>query len=677
MPSKENKIPNNVRYDKFYRIKKDIAVGIALFATFFGIAGKAQSIKAGPKTVEQAIEELSVPAFKPKKFPDLPSSHPAFDAIETLYYGGVIKGYPDGTAKPDKDVTRAEFATMLVKEFGIETNNYSSVPFKDVGNHWARKFIAAAYENGLIKGYPDGTFRPNENVTKAEALTMIVNAEKEFGGWVLTNDGSDFSDVKSDKWYYSFIETAVTHGVVEKDNSYIVDNSNGNYYFHPNEKSLRGQNIIFLYKIAPKKITDPDGDGLPTEEELAKGTNPKNPDTDDDGIPDGRDKNPRLGVVFTNPKFSGDKPGNYKNYETFKIDNLSKFPSYKGNVDSKTFSVHTLDELVARDKKDPEILKINPNSTFYYLYYKTDFYKKLTDDTVNYIMKKYPTGVISLDDVYEYFGNKIFEKYKELNPDKPYFSYGCGDKLFGIRLILNEIFERFADRTFEIDDQKNGKIYKYKAKDLYVADSLASSTSAFYIGDGKFSHAKLSGINHVFPLIISKDAIFYTTNFGPTSKIYAITEGPLFEKRKDYNKFQNYVFDNHLNVMAIQADTIEKHRPDMFYNVKTPAAGLQTFSTFNMDNETFENVKIISDWPTYKRATGYLLNNDIKDVAQMARVMSSIDNLDKGKYLLLYGGNGYFIVKISNSLWEKFKEQYKKNPNSTGVGDDLKIIYSQ
>lgn len=93
--------------------------------------------------------------------------------VKHLYDMNVISGYEDGTFRAEDSVTRAEFATMILKSKGIQISQDISNPFSDVEGHWAKDIILTAYQNGIIKGYEDGTFRPNDTVTLAEVCAMI------------------------------------------------------------------------------------------------------------------------------------------------------------------------------------------------------------------------------------------------------------------------------------------------------------------------------------------------------------------------------------------------------------------------------------------------------------------------------------------------------------------------
>ena len=108
-------------------------------------------------------------------FPDVPGSHWAACEIDKLAMNDVVVGYPDRLYKPYRNISRAEFATMLVK--GFDKSTCATAPekmFSDVPiNHWANSAITVAVHNDLLKGYPNGTFMPNNNVTRVEALCAL------------------------------------------------------------------------------------------------------------------------------------------------------------------------------------------------------------------------------------------------------------------------------------------------------------------------------------------------------------------------------------------------------------------------------------------------------------------------------------------------------------------------
>jgi len=103
-------------------------------------------------------------------------NHWAKENIEQLVAMGAISGYPDGTFAPDKGISRAEFAVVLVKAFKLEA--LEGKIFADTNEHWAQDSISAAYANGIISGYDDSTFGPDDIITREQMAVMIVKAAK-------------------------------------------------------------------------------------------------------------------------------------------------------------------------------------------------------------------------------------------------------------------------------------------------------------------------------------------------------------------------------------------------------------------------------------------------------------------------------------------------------------------
>ena len=140
-------------------------------------------------------------------FSDVAEDHAFYQAIYNLVNRGVLNGYEDGTFKPDNTITRAEFAkVIMVSEIGdanIPANTTSK--FSDTGSHWANKYIAAAVNAGIINGYPDGTFKPDNTVTYAEAIKMAVCA-LGYGPVI---------DTTLNPWYTGYIKQASSIGLTK------------------------------------------------------------------------------------------------------------------------------------------------------------------------------------------------------------------------------------------------------------------------------------------------------------------------------------------------------------------------------------------------------------------------------------------------------------------------------
>ncbi|MDZ4832354.1 MAG: S-layer homology domain-containing protein [Candidatus Melainabacteria bacterium] len=107
--------------------------------------------------------------------PDV-KGHWAQDYIAVLQQRGTIGGFPDGTFKPDQGITRSQFAAIAVKALGLPAGG-REVEFKDLPKtHWAYKAICSASDAGLVGGFPDGSFRPEDKLTRAQALVILAKA---------------------------------------------------------------------------------------------------------------------------------------------------------------------------------------------------------------------------------------------------------------------------------------------------------------------------------------------------------------------------------------------------------------------------------------------------------------------------------------------------------------------
>ena len=139
------------------------------------------------------------------------------NAVSTLSNAGIINGYPDGTFRPNAPITRAEMAKVIAMFAEL---NKDSAGFKDIAGHWAEAYIKLAAGNGWIAGYPDGTFRPDQDITRAETMTMInrvlervPSTEKHLLAYevMLT-----FPDNQPGDWYYIAVQEATNSHTYER-----------------------------------------------------------------------------------------------------------------------------------------------------------------------------------------------------------------------------------------------------------------------------------------------------------------------------------------------------------------------------------------------------------------------------------------------------------------------------
>jgi len=153
----------------------DAGTGAQSHVTFQATAGTTYYIMVGAKNEGTGgTLHLHVSSFV-----DVPGNLWAWPYIEALRQSGITEGYPDGSYKPNNHVTRAQMAKfMLLAKHGAGYTppSFSSYSFTDIAGIWAADWIEEAYQEGIVGGYGDGTYRPNNPVTRAQMAKFIVNA---------------------------------------------------------------------------------------------------------------------------------------------------------------------------------------------------------------------------------------------------------------------------------------------------------------------------------------------------------------------------------------------------------------------------------------------------------------------------------------------------------------------
>ena len=143
-------------------------------------------------------------------------------AVSTLSAMGIVKGDRNGKFNPNAPITRAEFAAIAAR-FDDKANS-TTADFSDIVSHWAKNEISAASNNGWINGYPDGTFRPDNKITRAEAMTLVnrvlkrlpETAEDLHDDMIKWSDNSDAS-----QWFYLAVQEATnSHYYKAKENKF-------------------------------------------------------------------------------------------------------------------------------------------------------------------------------------------------------------------------------------------------------------------------------------------------------------------------------------------------------------------------------------------------------------------------------------------------------------------------
>jgi lysophospholipase L1-like esterase/pectin methylesterase-like acyl-CoA thioesterase/chitodextrinase len=188
--------------------------------------GKPAFDLSNPESVsvlKEVLEEKINSSNEAVTFEDV-SDHWSSESIQVFTKLGVVNGYEDGTFKPDANITRGEFAAIVAKTFNIGIGERNDAAFMDIDENWAKDAILALASNGIINGYEDGTFRAEANITRAEMIAIIsriINLSTVQG----TNNTA-FNDI-NDSWNKDQIEAAAKAGIIngQGEGSFAPDNN--------------------------------------------------------------------------------------------------------------------------------------------------------------------------------------------------------------------------------------------------------------------------------------------------------------------------------------------------------------------------------------------------------------------------------------------------------------------
>jgi len=191
------------------------------------------------------LEEKKIRVLRLKEFKDVPKDYWVRIPIAILAMEKIVSGYPDGTFRPEGNITRAEICTLLMKTKDLRPKTKDlKAKFKDVSEkHWAASYIEQAVKEGIVKGYPDKTFRPNGLITRAEGVAIITRFAQLPEANVLE---APFPDVPGRFWAAREILSAREAGMLK-----YLEGKN----FEPQKKLTRAEVVEILSKtkiIKPK-----------------------------------------------------------------------------------------------------------------------------------------------------------------------------------------------------------------------------------------------------------------------------------------------------------------------------------------------------------------------------------------------------------------------------------------
>ncbi|MFC1656065.1 S-layer homology domain-containing protein, partial [Patescibacteria group bacterium] len=165
-------------------------------------------------------------------YSDVDSSTDYNEAIDYITDLEIVEGYDDGTYRPDVSIIRAEFTKILVEaKNGEEPTGYTETCFNDFpAERWFTSYVCYAKSEGIISGYPDGSFGPANNINLAEASKILVNV---FEIETITPQGGE--------WYSVYIETLGAQGYIPSSFEYI------------NDEVTRGEMAEMIYRIMEER----------------------------------------------------------------------------------------------------------------------------------------------------------------------------------------------------------------------------------------------------------------------------------------------------------------------------------------------------------------------------------------------------------------------------------------
>ena len=180
------------------------------------------------------------PRLASASFTDLASTNPHYTAISSLVDQGILQGYSDGTFKPDQEVNRAEALKMFLMGMGVATQTGAGADtgFSDVtADAWYADLVGSALDEGIVSGYSDGSFKAGQSVTRAEAMKMLLLAGGISG---TTPSSAPFEDVEIDLWFAPYANFAKTQNIVPPQTDGL---------WHGEEALTRGEIAEMVYRL--------------------------------------------------------------------------------------------------------------------------------------------------------------------------------------------------------------------------------------------------------------------------------------------------------------------------------------------------------------------------------------------------------------------------------------------
>lgn len=201
---------------------------------------ETESVRGFRLVAEGDFGSVKSNLLRAQVFSDIAADHPQAEAIAHLRDQGVIKGYADGTFQPQKTLNRAEALKIILEAKQVQADRrgpraeLSDVP----SDAWFKRYVQTAISREIVRGYPDGTFKPAKTLNRAEFLKIAILAA---GHRVGQPSNDPFTDVPSEAWFAPYFEFARAQGILR-----------GNIV-HPDGEISRGEAAEVIYKLGKVK----------------------------------------------------------------------------------------------------------------------------------------------------------------------------------------------------------------------------------------------------------------------------------------------------------------------------------------------------------------------------------------------------------------------------------------
>jgi ankyrin repeat protein len=230
--------------------KKSLAITFASFLALGAI------MNYSPIDVFATTTFSSSDVNQTQTFSDVPKTHWAYEEIQSLKDRGIAEAYIGNSFMPDLVLTREAAARLLVKAKGLSIKEPSldSISYKDISaNDENLKYIQAATKAGIFSGYPDGTFKPKEPLTRTQMAVVLV---KTFG-LTVTNSDYVIADMKPEHWAYKYVQTLAAYEI-ERGIYYVPGNMSTSliYFFRPKASNTRAHMAIFVSHALKITVND-------------------------------------------------------------------------------------------------------------------------------------------------------------------------------------------------------------------------------------------------------------------------------------------------------------------------------------------------------------------------------------------------------------------------------------